>query len=108
MGESALSAAIRDRDGRAMAAVHIAGSLSEWQEQEFPDRSRRSPWKPPRTEPLRSLRLAIRAPAMSSHRAALHAFIRVLKLRCRKGIVWSRRERSPDCETEVHLCNATG
>lgn len=38
MGEIALGAAIRDGDGRPVAAVHIAGSLSEWQEQEFRDR----------------------------------------------------------------------
>lgn len=38
MGEVALGAAIRNSAGRPVAAVHIAGSLSEWSEQEFRDR----------------------------------------------------------------------
>lgn len=38
LGEIAVAAAIRGADGRPVAAVHIAGSLSEWQEQDFRDR----------------------------------------------------------------------
>lgn len=38
MGEIAIGAAIRGADGRPVAAVHVAGSLSEWQEQDFRDR----------------------------------------------------------------------
>ncbi|MGR3781184.1 MAG: IclR family transcriptional regulator [Albimonas sp.] len=35
LGEIALAAAIRDRQGRPIGAVHIAGSLSEWTEPDF-------------------------------------------------------------------------
>ncbi|WP_121062681.1 IclR family transcriptional regulator [Chachezhania antarctica] len=38
MGEIALGAAISDAAGRPIAAVHIAGSLSEWGEPDFRDR----------------------------------------------------------------------
>ncbi|TRW99345.1 helix-turn-helix domain-containing protein [Paracoccus sp. M683] len=35
MGEVALGVAIPDTDGRPVAAIHVAGSLSEWQPEEF-------------------------------------------------------------------------
>ncbi|MBK0329000.1 IclR family transcriptional regulator [Rhodobacteraceae bacterium F11138] len=38
MGEVALGAAIKGTDGRPKAAVHIAGSLSEWSEPSFRER----------------------------------------------------------------------
>lgn len=38
MGEIVLAAAIRDAAGRPLAAVHIAGSLSEWSEEHFRNR----------------------------------------------------------------------
>lgn len=38
MGEIVIGIAIRGAQGRPVAAIHIAGSLSEWQEQDFRDR----------------------------------------------------------------------
>ncbi|MDF2230989.1 IclR family transcriptional regulator [Albimonas sp. CAU 1670] len=35
LGEIAVAAAIRDREGRPVGAIHIAGSLSEWTEPDF-------------------------------------------------------------------------
>ena len=35
MGEVALGVAIPDASGRPIAAIHIAGSLSEWDPEEF-------------------------------------------------------------------------
>jgi len=35
IGEIALGAAITDRDGRPVAAVHVAGSLGQWSPQDF-------------------------------------------------------------------------
>lgn len=35
MGEVAIAMAIQDADGRPLGAVHIAGSLAEWQPEEF-------------------------------------------------------------------------
>ena len=35
MGEIALGVAIPDADGRPVAAIHIAGSLAEWEPEEF-------------------------------------------------------------------------
>ncbi|UYV36887.1 helix-turn-helix domain-containing protein [Rhodobacteraceae bacterium D3-12] len=38
MGEIVIGTAIRGAQGRPLAAIHIAGSLSEWQERDFRDR----------------------------------------------------------------------
>ena len=35
LGEVAIAVAIRDHEGRPRGAIHIAGSLSEWTEEEF-------------------------------------------------------------------------
>ncbi|MBO1075880.1 IclR family transcriptional regulator [Roseomonas marmotae] len=35
LGEIALGTAVRDRDGRPVAAIHVAGSLSEWDAETF-------------------------------------------------------------------------
>jgi DNA-binding IclR family transcriptional regulator len=35
LGEIVLAAAVRDRDGRPIAAIHVAGSLSEWEVETF-------------------------------------------------------------------------
>ncbi|MFC4166257.1 IclR family transcriptional regulator [Teichococcus aestuarii] len=35
LGEIVLAAAVRDRQGRPVAAIHIAASLSEWEEADF-------------------------------------------------------------------------
>lgn len=38
MGEIVLGVAIRGAPGQPVVSIHIAGSLSEWQEQEFRER----------------------------------------------------------------------
>ncbi len=35
VGELAIAAALKDREGRAFGAVHVAGSLGEWQLDDF-------------------------------------------------------------------------
>nr|WP_281426507.1 IclR family transcriptional regulator C-terminal domain-containing protein [Paracoccus bogoriensis] len=53
MGEVAIAMAISDPQGRPVGAVHIAGSLAEWQPEDF-----RRRMAPPLAAAIRSLRAA--------------------------------------------------